>query len=109
MLYGCELYMVDSHLDICINTKDILLNNADYVIFDLETTGLSARYDRIIEFGATKYSHGQEYDKRDFFINPNRKLRDVIKIKPILLKRWSMVVSQLKKLYKKFLITLEMP
>lgn len=53
MLYGCELYMVDSHLDICINTKDILLNNADYVIFDLETTGLSARYDRIIEFGAT--------------------------------------------------------
>lgn len=81
MLYGCELYMVDSHLDICINTKDILLNNADYVIFDLETTGLSARYDRIIEFGATKYSHGQEYDKRDFFINPNRKLRDVIKNK----------------------------
>lgn len=78
MLYGCEIYMVDSHLDICINTKDIRLNDADYVIFDLETTGLSARYDRIIEFGATKYTHGQEYDKRDFFINPNRKLRDLI-------------------------------
>lgn len=81
MLYGCELYMVDSHLDICINARDIDLNEADYVVFDLETTGLSARYDRIIEFGATKYSRGQEYDKRDFFINPNRKLRDIIKNK----------------------------
>ncbi len=79
--YGCELYMVDSHLDICINTKDIDLDHADYVVFDLETTGLSARYDRIIEFGATKYSHGQETDNLDFFINPDRKLRDVIKNK----------------------------
>lgn len=81
MLYGCELYMVDSHLDICINTKDIPLKDATYVIFDLETTGLSARYDRIIEFGATKYAHGQEIDSIDFFINPDRKLRDVIKNK----------------------------
>lgn len=78
ILYGCELYMVDSHLDITLNPKDINLSQAEYVIFDLETTGLSAHYDRIIEFGATKYSHGAETDKIDFFINPDRKLRDVI-------------------------------
>lgn len=78
MLYGCELYMVDSKLDICLNPKSILLSSAEYVVFDLETTGLSAAYDRIIEFGATKYSHGQRTDEIDFFINPDRKLRDFI-------------------------------
>ena len=81
MLYGCELYMVDEHLDICLNTRDEPLDQADYVIFDLETTGLSAHYDRIIEFGATRYSHGQHKDDIDFFINPDRQLRDFIKKK----------------------------
>lgn len=78
MLYGCELYMVDSHLNIVLNPKDTVLYQVEYVIFDLETTGLSARYDRIIEFGATKYYKGQVIDKVDFFINPDRKLRQVI-------------------------------
>lgn len=78
MLYGTELYMVDDVAEICINPRDINLRKATYVIFDLETTGLSSRYDRIIEFGATKYCRGQRLDSLDFFINPDRKLRDVI-------------------------------
>lgn len=56
MLYGAELYVVDKHLDNIYNPSEIKLSDAEYVVFDLETTGLSARYDRIIEFGADKSS-----------------------------------------------------
>lgn len=76
-LYGCELYMVDTDLKIALNPQDIILNNAEYVVFDLETTGLSSRYDRIIEFGATKVRNGQIVDNIDFFINPDFKLSSV--------------------------------
>ena len=78
MLYGCELYMVDEKLEFVLNPRSVKLNTAEYVVFDLETTGLSAHYDRIIEFGATKYRQGQRVDEIDFFINPDRKLREFI-------------------------------
>ena len=41
-----------------IHTKNV----ADLVFFDLETTGLNAELDQIIEIGAIKISNGQEYD-----------------------------------------------
>ncbi len=76
-LYGCELYMVDTDVKIAFNPQPILLNNTEYVVFDLETTGLSSKYDRIIEFGATKIKDGQTIDNIDFFINPDFKLASV--------------------------------
>jgi len=77
VLYGSELYMVDSKLNIAFNECDTPLSEMTYTVFDLETTGLSARYDRIIEFGATKYCKGDIIDEIDFFINPNRPLSSV--------------------------------
>lgn len=70
MLYGCELYMVDDEIKYIFNPQNIELNKAKYVVFDLETTGLSARYDRIIEFGAVKISGGTVVDRIDILINP---------------------------------------
>lgn len=46
-----------------------------YVVFDLETTGLSANEgDSIIEIGAVKISNGIIIDRFDELINPGRKL-----------------------------------
>ncbi len=45
-----------------------------YVLFDLETTGLSPVYDDIIEFGAVKVENGQVVDRRQFFVRPGRKI-----------------------------------
>ena len=70
LLYGCEFYMVDGNLSYIMNPKDILLNKATYVAFDFETTGLSARYDKIIEFGAVKYKDGIAIGKVDILVNP---------------------------------------
>ena len=54
MLYGCELYLVDDYFKGAINSGNINLNDATYVCFDLESTGLSIKYDKITEFGAVK-------------------------------------------------------
>lgn len=71
IIYGAELYMVDSQLDNVFNPSKTELNEGKYVVFDLETTGLSARYDRIIEFGAVRIENGTIVDEIDFFINPD--------------------------------------
>jgi len=78
ILYGAELYCVEEHLTNIFNPSDIPLRQAKYVVFDLETTGLSARYDRIIEFGAVKVSHGVTEDEIDFFVNPDMPLSPTI-------------------------------
>jgi DNA polymerase-3 subunit alpha (Gram-positive type) len=75
ILYGTEFYMVDDTPSFIYNPSKAILNKAKYVVFDLETTGLSARYDRIIEFGAVRMTaSGQVLDEIDFFINPDMKL-----------------------------------
>lgn len=50
-------------------TKDYLLNNS-FVIFDLETTGLSSTNDRIIEIGAVKLEKGKITQQFSTFVNP---------------------------------------
>lgn len=70
MLYGVEFNMVDERLKICYNPTDDQLRDQEYVVFDLETTGLSQYYDSIIEFGAVLYSHGQIIERKDFFVKP---------------------------------------
>ncbi|MBQ1568031.1 MAG: PolC-type DNA polymerase III [Erysipelotrichaceae bacterium] len=70
LLYGCEMNMVSPHLNIVYNSNDDLLSECEYVVFDLETTGLSTEYDYIIEFGAVVMRKGTVVEEKDFFIKP---------------------------------------
>ena len=81
ILYGCELYVVNDELPFALNPKDIVLRNSSYVVFDLETTGLSARYDGITEFGAIKFEGGQITKTLDIIINPEMPIPEKIQIK----------------------------
>lgn len=81
ILYGSELYMIDDYLKGTLNSVDVPLNNASYVVFDLESTGLSIRYDRITEFGAVKIVNGREVDKIDILINPEMEISKFIEKK----------------------------
>jgi len=74
MIYGSELYMVNDELPFALNPSDELLRNATYVVFDLETTGLSTRYDKITEFGGVRFEHGQVVETLDILINPEREI-----------------------------------
>ena len=75
VLYGCELSLVDDDVDICFRETDDNLLDQTYVVFDFETTGLSAGVgDSIIEIGAVKICNGEIIDRFDELINPGKKL-----------------------------------
>ena len=78
MLYGCELYMVDDQLTYIKNPCNRPISNANYVVLDLETTGLSCKYDRIIEFGAVRVEHGIVTTNLDILIDPERPIPEKI-------------------------------
>ncbi|WP_099974863.1 PolC-type DNA polymerase III [Lactobacillus terrae] len=75
--YGVEVDLVDEGNPIAYNLRDEEILPAEYVIFDVETTGLSAVYDTIIELGATKMKDGEVIDSFDEFINPGHPLSDI--------------------------------
>ncbi len=74
MIYGVELYMFDIDQTYIINPCNTPLKGAKYCVFDTETTGLSARYDRIIEFGGVLIEGGRVTRRFDKFINPEMPL-----------------------------------
>ena len=74
ILYGSELYVIDDEVKAIRNACDIELNKATYVVFDFETTGLSAKYDDIIEFGAVKFAQGMVQSSIDLFVDIKRPL-----------------------------------
>ncbi len=102
MLYGCEFYMVDDKIKYIFNPTDVELNKASYVVFDFETTGLSARYDKIIEFGAVKIEHGSISDRIDLFVNPERpipqKIKEITKITDDMVKDAPVIKDALPKI-----------
>ena len=70
MLYGMEANVVDDGVPLVYNENhEVLLDNT-YVIFDVETTGLSAIYDKVIELSATKMKDGNVLECFDEFIDP---------------------------------------
>jgi DNA polymerase III subunit alpha, Gram-positive type len=81
LLYGVELNMVESSPNIVINPRDVALDSATYVIFDLETTGLSAQFDEIIEIGAIKVHQHQVIDSFHSLVKPNGLINDFIQSK----------------------------
>jgi len=78
MLYGVEINLVDDGVPIAYNPEDILLENATYVVFDVETTGLSAVYDTIIELAAVKVKDGEIIERFERFSNPHQPLSETI-------------------------------
>ena len=70
VIYGVELYMFDLEQQYILNPCNTPLKSARYCVFDTETTGLSARYDRVIEFGGVIVEAGRVLKRFDTFINP---------------------------------------
>lgn len=69
VIYGVEGYLVDDLKQLVDNPKGQAFDG-DFVVFDLETTGLSPEKNRIIEIGAVKVSGEQIVDRFSTFINP---------------------------------------
>lgn len=68
LLYGVEAYMVDDSVPIVFNPTGYI--NGEFVVFDIETTGLSNQRCHIIELGASKIKDGRIIDTFSSFVCP---------------------------------------
>ena len=69
IIYGVEGYFVDDLKDLVVNDKGQNIDS-EYVVFDIETTGLSPRFNKIIEIGAVRIKDGRIQDTYSRFVNP---------------------------------------
>ncbi len=78
ILYGVEANLVSDGVPIAYNSEHRLLEEETYVVFDVETTGLSSAYDTIIELAAVKIRGGEIIERFERFANPNHPLSATI-------------------------------
>lgn len=71
VIYGVEAYFMDDLVESVDGSKDISLDDT-FVCFDIETTGLSAKTEKITEIGAVKIKAGQVVDTFSTFVNPEK-------------------------------------
>jgi len=77
-IYGVELDFVDeARFRMTTPVKeDRNLKDATFVVFDIETTGLSITRDKIIEIGAVKVVSNTIVERFQTFVNPDEPLTD---------------------------------
>lgn len=69
ILYGTEAYFVNDMLPI-VTGEDSRTFDDEFICFDLETTGLNANQDKIIEIGAFRVKSREILDEFSIFVDP---------------------------------------
>ncbi len=69
ILYGVEAYYINDSIPVVAGDAAESLDGA-FIVFDIETTGLSAAKERITEIGAVRLKNGEVLDSFDTFVNP---------------------------------------
>lgn len=77
VIYGVEGYFVNDGVPIVYNPGSRSFDD-EFIVFDIETTGLSSINDRITEIGAVKVKQGQLVDRFSELINPGIPIPDNI-------------------------------
>lgn len=70
VIYGLESYFIDDLVEAVEGKAEVDLTEGTFICFDLETTGLSAKQDRITEIGAVKIKNGEVLETFSTFVNP---------------------------------------
>jgi DNA polymerase-3 subunit alpha (Gram-positive type) len=71
VIYGLEANVVSDAVPIVLAPREQSLEDAVYVVFDIETTGLSVTASKIIELAGVKLKNGKEIGRFSTFINPH--------------------------------------
>lgn len=71
MIYGVEANVVNDNVAVVLNPREEELKTTTYIVFDIETTGLSVTQNKIIEIAAVKMIEGKEVDRYATFVNPH--------------------------------------
>ena len=73
-IFGLEANLVEDKAPIVYNSQNLELKEATYVVFDVETTGLSAVHNDLIQIAASKMHKGNIIEQFDEFIDPGHPL-----------------------------------
>ncbi|GAA0134188.1 PolC-type DNA polymerase III [Paenibacillus sp. YSY-4.3] len=71
MIYGLEANVVNDNVAVVLQPRPDDLKSTTYIVFDIETTGLSVTQNKIIEIAAVKMVEGKEVDRYATFVNPH--------------------------------------
>ncbi|HZG58332.1 MAG TPA: PolC-type DNA polymerase III [Paenibacillus sp.] len=74
MMYGVEANVVNDSVPVVLQPDDRPLAGATYVVYDVETTGLSVTSNKIIEIAGVKMVDGKVIDEFARFIDPHEKI-----------------------------------
>ncbi|MEG0005176.1 MAG: PolC-type DNA polymerase III [Clostridium sp.] len=69
VIYGVEAYLVDDGEPLICGPREYSLND-EYIVFDIETTGLNKATEEITEIGAVKIKNKEIIDTFSALINP---------------------------------------
>lgn len=71
-ILGCEMYMVNDDSEMVRSSKDIPIEEENFVVFDLETMGLNSHEHEIIEIGAVKLQGTRIVERYSQLVNPKK-------------------------------------
>ncbi|MBD2870699.1 PolC-type DNA polymerase III [Paenibacillus arenilitoris] len=74
VLFGLEANVVNDAVPMVLESRPEPLASATYVVFDIETTGLSVINNKIIELAGVKMREGKEIDRFSTLIDPHEKI-----------------------------------
>lgn len=74
VIYGVEANVVNDAVPIVFQSRDLPLSEGEYVVFDIETTGLSVINNKIIELAGVKMKDGKVIDEFAKFVDPHEKI-----------------------------------
>ncbi len=78
VIYGMEAYCVNDHVPVVDGPLQGVLANTRFVVFDIETTGLSPKSDRLTQLGAVVLENGEIKEHFCTFVNPERPIEPKI-------------------------------
>lgn len=90
LIYGVEMNMVEDQPTIVTHPNFEALDDLEYIVFDIETTGLSADFDQIIEFGAIRVKNHHVIDQLTTYVKPT------IKVPTFISEKTNITMEQLK-------------
>lgn len=81
LIYGMEAYFVDDMVPVVSGPAVGSLEQSSFVVFDIETTGLSFAHDEITEIGAVVIENGEIGECFSTFVNPGKAIpAEVVKL-----------------------------